>query len=168
MRLATTLIALCVLAVGIAPGAFAETAKLDAVLGAEGYVSVPVTRGPDRRHYVEGMIHGAKVRILLDLSNDNSLYDIRALRKLDVEFEKTEIVLPTQRKNVRIHTGRILGLELAGKSTGEMLIHAGDVDPVYNIKSGTDGPDVVLGLEFLSKHGALFDFKNQLLHLKLR
>lgn len=168
MRLAISLISLCLLMSASAPLAFAEKTTLKAVLGAEGYVSVPFTRDSSRRFYVEGMIHGAKLRFMLDFTNDDSLYDIRALRKLDVEFEKTEIVVPTQRKNVRIHTAQILGVEFGGKSTGAMLIHAGDVDPMYNVKPGTDGPDGVLGAGFLAKYDALLDFKNSLLHLKFR
>lgn len=167
MRRITLWITLALFAAVIGPTASAETGGIGDVLKAQGYVSVPITRRSDTRYYVEGMVHGQKLTFMLDLSNDGSLYDIRALKKLDIDFEKTEIVIPTKRKNVRIHTARILGVEFGGKSTGSILIHAGDVDPIYNVKPGTDGPDGVLGAEFLAQYGALLDFDNQSLYLKI-
>jgi hypothetical protein len=168
MRVVTILIALCWLAAAIPSAATADLAAVSATLSAEGYVSIPFKRGQDRRFYVEGIIHGSKLRLMLDLTSDNSIFDIGTLRNLDIAFEQTEIIIPTRRKNVRIYTGRILGIEFDGKSTGPLDIHAGDVDPVYSVKSGVDGPDGVLGAEFLGHYGALLDVKNRILLLKVR
>ena len=168
MRVVTILIALCWLAAAIPSAATADLAAVRATLSAEGYVSIPFKRGQDRRFYVEGIIHGSKLRLMLDLTSDNSIFDIGTLRNLDIAFERTEIIIPTRHKNVRIYTGRILGIEFDGKSTGPLDIHAGDVDPVYSVKSGVDGPDGVLGVEFLGHYGALLDIKNQILLLKVR
>lgn len=167
MRFNKILITLCLGLTMFATNAFAEPPTLQQSLAAQGYVSVPLSRGDDGRYYVQGVVHGAKFRFMLDLSNDDSLFDIRALRKLDVAFERTEIVIPTKRQNVRIHTSRITGVEFAGKSTGELAIHAGEVDPIYNVRPGTDGPDGVLGAKFLATYAALMDFENQQLHMKL-
>lgn len=168
MRVVTILIALCWLVSAIPSAATADFEVVRATLSAEGYVSIPFTRGEDRRFYVEGIIHGSKLRLMLDLTSDNSIFDIVTLRNLDIAFEQTEIIIPTRRKNVRIYTGRILGIEFDGKSTGPIDIHAGDVDPVFSVKSGVDGPDGVLGAEFLGRYGALLDVKNQILLLKVR
>ena len=168
MRVVTILIALCWLVAAIPSAATADLAAVRATLSAEGYVSIPFKRGEDRRFYVEGVIHGSKLRLMLDFTSDNSIFDIGTLRNLDIAFERTEIIIPTRRKNVRIYTGRILGIEFDGKSTGPMDIHAGDIDPIYSVKSGVDGPDGVLGAEFLGRYGALLDIKNQILLLKVR
>ena len=168
MRVVTILIALCWLVAAIPSAAAADLEAVRATLSAEGYVSIPFKRGGDRRFYVEAIIHGSKLRLMLDFTSDNSIFDIGTLRNLDIAFEQTEIIIPTRTKNVRIYTGRILGIEFEGKSTGPIDIHAGDVDPVYSVKSGVDGPDGVLGAEFLEHYGALIDFKNQILLLKVR
>jgi hypothetical protein len=168
MRVVTILTALCWLVAAIPSAATADLAAVRATLTTEGYVSIPFKRGEDRRFYVEGVIHGSKLRLMLDLTSDNSIFDIGTLRNLDIAFERTEIIIPTRSKNVRIHTGRILGIEFDGKSTGPIEINAGDVDPVYSVKPGVDGPDGVLGAEFLGRYDALLDVKNQILLLKVR
>jgi hypothetical protein len=168
MRVVTILTALCWLVAAIPSAATADLAAVRATLTTEGYVSIPFKRGEDRRFYVEAVIHGSKLRLMLDLTSDNSIFDIGTLRNLDIVFERTEIIIPTRSKNVRIHTGRILGIEFDGKSTGPIEINAGDVDPVYSVKPGVDGPDGVLGAEFLGRYDALLDVKNQILLLKVR
>ncbi|MFB0976808.1 MAG: hypothetical protein QMC73_04015 [Myxococcota bacterium] len=168
MRVVTILTALCWLVAAIPSAATADLAAVRATLTTEGYVSIPFKRGEDRRFYVEAVIHGSKLRLMLDLTSDNSIFDIGTLRNLDIAFERTEIIIPTRSKNVRIHTGRILGIEFDGKSTGPIEINAGDVDPVYSVKPGVDGPDGVLGAEFLGRYDALLDVKNQILLLKVR
>ena len=167
MRVVIVLIALCCLVAAVPSEATADLAAVRATLSAEGYVSIPFKRGEDRRFYVEGVIHGSKLRFMLDFTSDNSIFDIGTLRNLDIAFERTEIIIPTRSKNVRIHTGRILGIEFDGKSTGPIDIHAGNVDPIYSVKPGADGPDGVLGAAFLGRYGALLDVKNQILLLKV-
>jgi hypothetical protein len=168
MRVVTILTALCWLVAAISSVATADLAAVRETLSADGYVSIPFKRGEDRRFYVEGVIHGSKLRLMLDFTSDNSIFDIDTLRDLDIAFERTEIIIRTRIKNVRIHTGRILGVEFDGKSTGPIDIHAGDVGPIYSVKPGTDGPDGVLGAEFLGRYGALIDVKNRILLLKVR
>ena len=133
-----------------------------------GYFSVPIRRGADRRLYVDGKIHGSTLAFMIDFWNDNELFDIRAIRKLDITFEMTEHTIPTQRKTVRIQRAEIIGIEFDGRSTGRMTIHAGDVDAVYGIRPGTEGPDGVLGVGFLADHGAIMDIANMRLYLKMR
>lgn len=160
-----SVLAVCLLASG--SSALAEPTPIQSILKDMGYVSLPMERNPNGSWSVKGLIHGEAMRFQLDLSNDDSLYDIRALRKLGIDFERTEIVYPTPRLNARIERGRILGLEFLGKSTGVMTIHAGDIDAIYRVKPGVDGPDAVLGAGFLAQYDAMLDFSQKLLHLKL-
>lgn len=158
--------AVCLLATS--SGALAEPTSIQSTLKDMGYVSLPLERHPNGTWSVKGLIHGEEMRFQLDLSNDDSLFDIRALRKLRINFERTEIVIPTPRLNAQIERGRILGLEFQGRSTGAMTIHAGDIDAIYRVKPGVDGPDAVLGAGFLAQYGGMLDFSQKLLHLKFK
>jgi len=149
------------------PAASGES-RIAAPLVAEGYVSVPVERGADRRLYIEGMVHGEALTFMIDFSNDGVIFDTRALRGIGVELTKTERTIPTPRKTVVLRTGEILGLEFAGKSTPRATVIAGDVDAIYNVRPGTDGPDAVLGTEFLKSLAGVFDLETMTLYLKLR
>ncbi|MDP6977422.1 MAG: hypothetical protein QF570_02335 [Myxococcota bacterium] len=141
---------------------------LAATLEQAGYVSVPVTRGPDRRLYVEGKIHGEVMNYLIDFSNEGALFDARRLKKMGIELTKTGHKIPTRRKTVQIKSAEILGLEFQGKSMPKTTILAGDVGAIYNTPPGKDGPDGALGTEFLKSLGGVLDFETMRLYLKLR
>ncbi len=149
------------------PGSASEV-DLAATLEPAGYVSIPVTRGTERRLYVQGKIHGEVMNYLIDFSNEGALFDARRLKKLGLKLTKTGHTIPTRRKTVQIRSAEILGFEFQGKSTSKTTILVGDLDAVYNVSPGKDGPDGVLGTEFLKELGAVLDFKTMQLHLKLR
>ncbi len=161
---------LTVLAVALTTSlaAFAEESALDSVFTERGYVSLPIERGHENHLHIKGKLHGAELDLMLDLSNDAVLFDVRELRKLDIAVEKTGRTIQTPRKTVQIHKGEALGLEFADHSTGPMTIYAADVDAVYGIRPGVEGPDGVLGAAFLKSYGAVLDFANMRLYLKMR
>lgn len=146
----------------------AEPTTVAEAIKSAGYVTMPMTRDKAGGLQVEGRINGETLQLRIDLTNDDSLYDIRRLRKMGLELEKTEIVLPTKRKNVRIHTARVAGVEFGARSTGAITIHAGDIDAIYNVRPGHDGPDGVIGLSFLAQYNGLIDLANMKLHMKFR
>lgn len=158
---------LCVLFGSHSP-AFAEPVDLVSTLRSAGYVSLPVSRDPQGRMHVEAKIHGERMTLRLDFSNEGALFDVRRLRKLGLEFQPTEHKIPTPRKLVKVRSTEILGIEFEGRSTPRMTILAGDVDAVYNVRPGKDGPDGVLGTGFLQQLGAILDLSTMQMHVKPR
>ncbi|MFT5443688.1 MAG: putative aspartyl protease [Myxococcota bacterium] len=167
IRVATNFLLIAMLLLG-SQLAGAELTPVAEAIKSAGYISVPITRDKSGGLQVEGRINGETLQLRIDLGNDEALFDIRRLKTMALELEKTEVVIPTKRKNIRIYTTRIAGLEFESKSTGAITIHAGDIDALYNVRPGHEGPDGVLGMAFLTRHNGLLDLANMKLHLKLR
>ena len=163
------LVAVCLSILMAAEFTRAETESIASMLSDRGYVSVPSRfPGTDRRMQIDAKLHGHPFVVWIDLSNQRSRFDIRTLRKLDIKTQSTELNIQTPTMLIDIYTANIVGLEFGTASSKAIQVHAGDIDRVYGIPSGQEGPDAVMGTDFFKTYGGLLDFERGAVHLKLR
>lgn len=159
--------AFAILAIASAVVADESDPDLPRLLAKQGFTTVNMARSSAGHFEVFVQLDGRNMRLLVDTGSDTTVFDVSLMKKLNYRLQEA-MVGHGLGGTLEAKTAVIQNLRIGNCNMGPTIVHCFTLEHVNQPRRDHNLPTVdgILGMDLLTKHGAIIDVARSVLLLR--